>query len=58
MNRSDCEVTFGIKSGKLTTFEMEVDQESNSFHFELKFKKIGETSINKDDLEEMLNMAS
>jgi hypothetical protein len=58
MNRSDCEVTFGIKSGKLTTFEMEVDQESNSFHFELKFKKIGETSIDKDDLVEMLNMAS
>lgn len=58
MNSVGLNLTFGVKSGKLSSFEMEMKQDSNTTKLELQFDKIGKTSIDESELQDLLDKAS
>lgn len=58
LNSVDFELAFGIKSGKLTSIDFEMDQDDTNVKLELEFDKIGNTSTNENDLKDMLDKAS
>ena len=57
LNNVDYDLVLGIKSGKLESFDFEMDQDSTNVKLELEFDKIGETSIDESTLKDMLDKA-
>lgn len=57
INDMEIELCVGIKSNQLTFLEYEISQKSSSTKMELEFDKIGETEIDEDKLEQLLEKA-
>lgn len=53
----DVEFVFGIKSNKLVEIEFKTESDSNALEVKLEFTDIGKTSIDEDELEDMLDKA-